>query len=152
VERSVEIFDHQTGGHQRRRQVRADGRNDDGLEIWEFNTTLGQWRPAVDSKGVTNCKNVRDVVECDGVGPGNGIVGGPVNFTALSTPPTAGSPCSPNPMTGFNTCHYTSLPTQLANAVWGPVSSQCAYQSGRANTGWTFGCSLGGRFLAVVAN
>ena len=28
------------------------GRNDDGLEIFWFDTTLGQWRPQVDAKGV----------------------------------------------------------------------------------------------------
>jgi hypothetical protein len=28
------------------------GRNDEGLEIWWFDTTFGQWRPQVDANGV----------------------------------------------------------------------------------------------------
>ena len=70
-----------------------------------------------------------------------GVVGsanGP-NFTMLGPPPQKGS----SPCVGFIICNFTTLPSDLANRIFGPVSPQCDYRPGNAATAWTFGCNLG---------
>jgi len=75
-----------------------------------------------------------------------GAANGP-SFTALSAPfqkdwtGHQSVPCA----AGFatDTCNYPTLPSNLANLVFGPVSPQCDYVPGNAATAWTFGCNLG---------
>ena len=70
-----------------------------------------------------------------------GVVGsanGP-NFTMFGPPPQKGS----SPCVGAIACHFTTLPSDLANRIFGPVSPQCDYRPGNAATAWTFGCNLG---------
>jgi hypothetical protein len=73
-----------------------------------------------------------------------GVVGtanGP-SFTALSAPFQGSVPCVSSP-TPPVTCKYDTLPSDLANRVFGPTSPGCDYVPGNAATAWTFGCNLG---------
>jgi hypothetical protein len=116
----------------------------EGFALWIYQTLL----PTLYVRyAVTNCVNFH-LNSCTGVAPGVGIVGGGQNFTTLSTPPMqsvvyGGKPCNLDQYSGEEDCVFTSIPTSLANTIWGAPSPTCAYQPGNANTAWTFGCSIG---------
>ncbi len=79
---------------------------------------------------------------CSGVASGTGVIGGGQNFISLGSLYVNDQyPCYDD-WTG-DYCAYTKPPDDLMNRIWGPLSSDCSYQTGSAQTAWTFGCSAG---------
>ncbi len=121
----------------------------EGFALWVYKQLL----PTLYARyTITNCRpgypNPLD--DCDGPAEQQGVVGGGANFTALVPPPyessrPLGTPCHSdfNGNYSFYTCHYTTMPADLASTLFGAVSPECAYTPGNTSTAWTFGCNLG---------
>ena len=114
---------------------------------WVYQSLL----PAIyDRYEITDCDPDARGAEARCVGPSDsatypGVVGsanGP-NFTMLGPPPQIHfSPCS-HPRARGRVCNYTTLPSDLANRLFGPVAPKCDYRPGKSGTAWTFDCNLG---------
>jgi hypothetical protein len=113
-----------------------------GFATWVYRTLIPE---LYDRYQVTNCyDNYGSEGKCSSaVTKGTGVVGGGQSFTALGPNYVNDSyPCWDD-FFDPNVCSYTKLPDDLVNRIWGPLSSDCSYQTGSSQTAWTFGCSAG---------
>jgi hypothetical protein len=125
-------------------QVGLKSEAQQGFSLWIYKQLL----PTLYARySVSNClpRNLATGVECQGPAAGQGVIGGGTTFTALGPPPhrRPDTPCHASDEVFVTYCTYETLPVDLATTLFGPVSSTCAYQPGKASTAWTFGCNLG---------
>ena len=124
-----------------------------GFAIWAYQALM----PAVyDRYAISNCwidspSYSYGSGECRGP-KGLAVIGDTHNFVAIAQrhhwdPDFANwwenVPCHGEDAAFFDGCDWTLPPDDLMNRIWGPVSPDCSYKPGEADTAWTFGCSAG---------
>jgi hypothetical protein len=122
-----------------------------GFAIWAYKALM----PTIyDRYQITNCRDGFDdptfgKSHCAGASAGVGVVGGGQNFTTIAAPLNVQTdtshwvPCRNVGVADWD-CSWDLPPSDLMNRIWGPVSTDCTYQPGSAQSGaWTFGCPAG---------
>jgi hypothetical protein len=113
-----------------------------GFATWVYEMLM----PALyDRYQITKCYNVDGDDQCSGVPAGTGVIGGGQNFTTIGPPAvTDKTPCVSGTYVGDFSCSYVAPPSDLMSLIWGPLSDDCTYQPGGAQSSfWTYGCSVG---------
>ena len=116
-----------------------------GFAIWAYEELM----PTLyDRYQITDCQNTDWGTLCQGVPAGPGVIGGGVNFTTIGpryVRPPAGPPCSGgDPTDDPLVCNYVTPPSDVMDAIWGPITPDCTYQPGNPQSEWwTYGCSAG---------